>query len=265
MHEIITIQNLACGYQEENIISGIDIILRKGDFAGIIGPNGSGKSTLFKVLGSELVARTGYVLLNNRKLEDYTLREKARQIAIVTQFPVLSVMSVEEYVLMGRLPYRKAFCFFNTKEDLEIVHDCMRMTGIFHLRSHLVTELSGGEQQMAGIACALAQKPKILLLDEATSHLDITHQTRIMNLLQKLNEEENLTILMIIHDLNMAAEYCHHLIMMQKGAVYKQGTPAEVLLSEHIEAVYETVVIVQNNPASGNPLIFPVSDKYLSK
>ena len=138
-------------------------------------------------------------------------------LSIVTQFCELATMTVGEYVLMGRLSYRKMFQFYYSEQDNEIADYYIKLTGIERLRGKQITELSGGEQQMASIALALTQEPEVLLLDEATSHLDITHQIRILNLLQKLNEETGLTIVMIIHDLNMASEYGSDLFLMKKG------------------------------------------------
>jgi iron complex transport system ATP-binding protein len=174
-------------------------------------------------------------------------------------------MTVEEYVLMGRIPYQRQFQFFETEEDLEIAEKYMKLTGIDNLSNQNMNSLSGGEQQLAGIARALTQEPELLLLDEPTSHLDITHQVQILNLIQRLSEELSLTVLMIIHDLNLAGEYCDTLLMMQKGTLRKTGTPLEVLNYMDIEAVYDTVVITRTNPVSGKPVVFLVSEKTMKK
>lgn len=261
----IKIQRLECGYADGFHLGPVDMEIRKGSFTGIIGPNGSGKSTLFKCLTGDLKLQKGTIELLNKELSLYTLKERARKISIVTQFCELAPITVEEYVLMGRMPYRKMFQFYNSVRDQEVADFYIRLTGIEHLRHKRITELSGGEQQMASIALALTQEPQILLLDEATSHLDITHQIRILNLLQKLNEETGLTIVMIIHDLNMASEYCSDLFMMRKGGLYTSGIPQEVLTYENIEQVYKTVVLTDSNPLSGKPVIYPVSGKRLDE
>ncbi|MGL5786961.1 MAG: ABC transporter ATP-binding protein [Bacteroidales bacterium] len=261
----IKIQGLECGYADGFHLGPVDMEIRKGSFTGIIGPNGSGKSTLFKCLTGDLKLQEGTIELLNKELSLYTLKERARKISIVTQFCELAPITVEEYVLMGRMPYRKMFQFYNSVRDQEVADFYIRLTGIEHLRHKQITELSGGEQQMASIALALTQEPEILLLDEATSHLDITHQIRILNLLQKLNEETGLTIVMIIHDLNMASEYCSDLFMMRKGGLYTSGIPQEVLTYENIEQVYKTVVLTDSNPLSGKPVIYPVSGKRLDE
>lgn len=261
----IDIQEMECGYRDGFHLGPVNLKIQKGSFTGIIGPNGSGKSTLFKCLTGDLSLMRGRIGLLGKDQSDYTLKERARKLSIVTQFCELAPMTVEEYVLMGRMPFRKMFQFYNTVRDCEIADYYIKLTGIEHLREKRITELSGGEQQMASIALALTQEPEILLLDEATSHLDITHQIRILNLLQKLNEENGLTIVMIIHDLNMASEYCSDLHLMKRGGVYRSGTPNEVLTYEHIEEVYKTIVLVENNPISGKPVIYPVSGKRLNE
>jgi iron complex transport system ATP-binding protein len=174
-------------------------------------------------------------------------------------------MTVEEYVLMGRMPYRKQFQFFETANDIAVADKYIKLTGISELRDKNMNALSGGEQQLAGIARALTQEPQLLLLDEPTSHLDITHQVQILNLIRRLSDELKLTVLMIIHDLNLAGEYCDSLVMMQKGTLRKKGTPHEVLNYMDIEAVYDTVVITRTNPVSGKPVVFLVSEKTLKK
>jgi iron complex transport system ATP-binding protein len=128
-----------------------------------------------------------------------------------------------------------------------------------------MSELSGGEQQLAGIARALTQQPELLLLDEPTSHLDITHQVQVLNVLQQLNQEMGLTVLMVIHDLNLASEFCDHLVLVNQGRIHTQGTPEEVLTFHNIEDVYQTVVVTQNNPLSGKPAVFLASGKVLKE
>lgn len=263
MPPFLDIQNLSCGYGSGFRVQGINLSLKEGSFAGIIGPNGSGKTTLFRGISGTLPLKDGYILLEGTDLSDLTWREKAQKLAIVSQFSEIAELSVEEYVLMGRLPYRHQFQFFDRKEDIEIAHYYMHLTNTYRLRHKAMTALSGGERQMANIACALSQHPRLLLLDEPTSHLDITHQMQFLNLIQRLNEEMKLSVMMIVHDLSLAAEYCDFLLMMEKGTTFCQGTPEEVITYEHIESVYNTVVIVKTNPISGKPVVFPVSEQRL--
>jgi len=265
MKEFVTLDRYSCGYRNSFQLQDISFSLGRGGLGGVIGPNGSGKTTLLKGLTGELKKLKGKVVLNEKDLSAMSLKEKARNVAIVTQFLEPVHIPVEEYILMGRFPYRTQWQFFETKKDIEIAEHYMELTSILHLRKKPITQLSGGELQLASIARALTQEPELLLLDEPTSHLDITHQVQILNLIQQLNSELDLTVLMIIHDLNLAGEYCDYLIMMDHGKVYIQGKPHEVLNYKHIEKVYETVVVTQTNPMSGKPAIFLVSDKVLSQ
>ncbi len=258
------IRNYSCGYPSFRI-SDINIELKKGTFAGIIGPNGSGKTTLFRGITGSITEFSGDILLDGINLKSYSLKKKAQKIAIVTQIVDADQITVSDYVLMGRLPYHSRFQFFETKDDLEIAEKYMKMTQVFQHKDKLMTELSGGEQQRAAIARALVQEPDLLLLDEPTSHLDITHQVRILDLLQCLNEDLGLTVLMVIHDLNLASEYCEQLILIKKGEIYTQGRPDKVLTFETIEEVYKTPVITRENPYSGKPVIFLVSQKMMKK
>ena len=260
-----SINKFSCGYPDRFVLNDISFDVDKGSFTGIIGPNGSGKTTLFRGISGELHSLSGKISLKGKNIQKMNLREKAQNIAVVTQHIEAGNMTVEEYVLMGRLPYRKNFQFFETREDMEIAEKYVKMTGISHLRENNMNSLSGGEQQLAGIARALTQEPELLLLDEPTSHLDITHQVQILNLIRRLSETLGLTVLMIIHDLNLAGEYCDSLVMMQNGSVRKKGTPHEVLNYEDIEAVYKTVVITRTNPVSGKPVVFLVSEKTLKQ
>jgi len=262
MEQFFNIQDFSCGYPSFRL-SGVSFSLEKGGFAGIIGPNGSGKTTLFRGITGILPTLEGAIRLKGKSMKSLSLREKARQIAIVTQTADADRISVEDYVLMGRLPYYKQFQFFESRNDLDIARRYMQLTGIAHHREKLMTELSGGEQQRAAIARALVQEPDLLLLDEPTSHLDITHQVKILNLLQHLNTAMGLTVLMVIHDLNLASEYCDELILFNQGKIFTQGKPAEVMTWETIEQVYQTPVITRINPYSGKPVIFLVSEKMM--
>lgn len=261
---ILNIQNLCCGYPKFKL-SEVQFEIPKGSFAGIIGPNGSGKTTLFHAITGTLSIISGKILLNDKNLRSLTPRMRAQNIAIVSQFIEAGEISVEDYVLMGRIPYHSRFSFFESEEDFRIARKYMEMTDTWQFKDQLMSELSGGEQQLAAIARALTQQPELLLLDEPTSHLDITHQVHILNVLQQLNQELGLSVLMVIHDLNLASEYCDRLILVNQGKIHTQGTPEEVLTFQHIEDVYQTVVVTQNNPLSGKPAVFLASQKVLKE
>lgn len=265
MENFFELEDFSCGYESGFRINDINFTLLKGTFAGIIGPNGSGKTTLFKGITGDLKSLSGDIFLKGKKLNLFNNKEKAQNIAIVTQSVEVWDITVEDYVLMGRLPYHSQFRFFETKKDYEIANKYMELTGIEHLKSKNMSELSGGEQQLASIAKALTQEPQLLLLDEPTSHLDITHQVEVLNLIQRLNEQLGLAVLMIIHDLNLAGEYCNYLIMFNNGKIHIKGRPENVLNYQTIEEVYKTVVITRINPVSKKPVVFLVSEKVLKK
>ena len=262
-NNMLKIKNIVSGYPGSFMLDSISIDIAEGAFAGIIGPNGSGKTTLFKTITGDLNVKSGEMSLNGIETSHMSLRERARKMAIVTQTIDVGDVVVEDYVLMGRLPYKKPFQLSDRKSDIRIAQKYLQLTGVYRYKDKMMSELSGGEQQLSAIARALTQEPELLLLDEPTSHLDISHQVQILNLLQQLNEEMGLTILMIIHDLNLAGEYCSELVMLNGGKVHISGTPDEVLNFKDIEDVYETVVITQKNPISGKPAIFLVSGKTL--
>ena len=258
------IENFACGYPGFKL-SEIGFSMQKGSFTGIIGPNGSGKTTLFRGITGALPTLSGQVSLKGKHLHDLSLKERAQNIAIVTQFVDTDQISVEDYVLLGRIPYHSRFQFFESKDDFAKAHKYMELTDVFQFKDKLMTELSGGEQQRAAIARALTQEPELLLLDEPTSHLDITHQVKILDLLNRLNQEMGLTVLMVIHDLNLASEYCDHLVLVNHGRIFTQGSPEDVLTFDTLEKVYRTPVVTQTNPYSKKPVVFLVSEKTLRK
>lgn len=261
MKDFFAIKNLTAGYGKEFHLRNISFSFSKGCFIGIVGPNGSGKTTLFRTITGELPVEKGTIKLNTCELSKMSPRKKACNLAVVSQEIESEHISVEDYVLMGRYPYHKPFQFFESRHDMEIAEKYMELTGIVHLKDKLLRHLSGGERQLAAIARALSQEPVLLLLDEPTSHLDIKHQLEILNLLQRLNATLGLSVLMTIHDLNLASEYCDHLIMMKAGKLVAQGTPKEVLTYKNIEDVYETLVITNSNPLSGKPVVVLVSEK----
>lgn len=258
------IDQFSCGYPSFKL-NDINLNLEKGTFNGIIGPNGSGKTTLFRGITGAIDTLHGAVYLQGNNLQKLSLKQRAQNIAIVSQFVDIDQITVEDYVLMGRMPYHNRFQFFESKSDFDKAQKYMELTGVLHHKDKLMTQLSGGEQQRAAIARALTQEPELLLLDEPTSHLDITHQVRILDLLYRLNQEMKLTILMVIHDLNLASEYCDQLILFNEGVLFTKGSPEEVLTFSTIEKVYKTPVITRTNPYSNKPVIFLVSEKMMMK
>ena len=261
MPEIMKIQNLYSGYGNEDILKGIDLSINKGELIGIIGPNGSGKTTLLRTMTGILKPNKGQIYIESENLAKISQKEIAKKIAVVKQNIEPVALSINDYVLMGRFPHYSKLQFFEKQDDRLLSNQYMRMTDIFPLRHKLMSDISGGERQRAQIAKALTQEPVILLLDEPTSQLDIAHQVKVLDLIKRLNRDQGFTVIMVIHDLNLASEYCSKLIMMKKGEIFKTGTPEEVLTYQNIEKVYETLVLVEKNPLTKKPFIIPVTEE----
>ncbi len=256
---ILNVKDLSAGYRSKRVLQDVNMAIPEGELVGIIGPNGSGKTTLLKAATRMLKPWSGEVLFNGRSIWDVSRRELARDIAVVSQSVEPVMMSVYEYILLGRFPYYSEFQLFESAKDQEIAQKYMELTDTTHLKDASIAEISGGERQLVQIARALAQEPAILFLDEPTSHLDIAHQVKILDLIAKLNRELGLTVVMVLHDLNLASEYCTRLVLLSDGGIHKAGSSHEVLTYEIIEEVYKTPVVVEKNPLSGKPFVLLVT------
>lgn len=258
----IRLSHLSCGYSGKTVLEDMDLTVGRGEIMGIIGPNGAGKTTLLKTLSGQLKPRAGMVTLDARPLDEYSGKELARIMAVVGQTVQPSLLTVREYVLLGRLPFFRKYQLFETPGDFAVADRYMAMTGIGGLAGSSMNEISGGERQLTAITRALVQEPAILLLDEPTAHLDISHQQHIMNLIVRLNRELSLTVIMVMHDLNLAAEYTDRLILLDRleKRPYRIGPVQAVLTEEAVRAVYGTKVLISQNPVSGKPCLFLKSD-----
>ena len=257
---ILHVKDLVSGY-DPFFLKKINFSVEKGEFIGIIGPNGSGKTTLLRTIAKVLKPKEGELLYNGINIWQMKSQSLAKKIAVVAQNPGISFLTVEDFVLLGRIPHYKKFQFMETKKDLHIAKKCMVLTDTFRIRDQYVGEISGGERQLALIARALCQDPELLLLDEPTTHLDIAHQLRILDFIKKLNKDLRLTVITVLHDLNLASEYCHKLLLMHEGRIYKMGFPEEVLTSRVIEGAYKTAVVVNSSPVSSKPYVFIVTEE----
>lgn len=245
------------GYEDKVILKDISFKVNGTEFIGIIGPNGSGKTTLLRSLSRTIDIFNGEILYDKKNIDSFGLKDIAKNIAVVSQDSDFSFdMTVEEYVLLGRTPHFSKWQFMETESDYGIAHESMKLTDTYALKDRLVKDLSGGEKQLVVIARALTQNPKLLLLDEPTNHLDIGHQGKILDLINHLNKDKGLAVIIVMHDLNLASEYCDKILLMNNGKVHKFGSPKEVLTYETIEEVYNTVVIVDKSPLSLNPHIY---------
>ncbi|NLM05508.1 MAG: ABC transporter ATP-binding protein [Tissierellia bacterium] len=255
---ILDIKNLSYYYGDKEVLHNISFGVEEGDFISIIGPNGSGKTSLMKaILGVSSGKRKGSILLNNILIENYSYKELAKNIAAVFQTNSLEFdFTVEEIIEMGRFPYLKRFESI-AKRDKEIINKVMKYVGITEFANRSYKKLSGGEFQRVMIGRALSQEAKILILDEPVNHLDLKYQIAILNLLKNLNEEDNITIIVILHDLNLASLYSDKIILLKDGRVENIGDAKSVLTLENIESLYETNVYINNYPDSMQPYIIP--------
>ncbi|MCG8618208.1 MAG: ABC transporter ATP-binding protein, partial [Desulfobacterales bacterium] len=238
----------------------------QGEILSVIGPNGAGKTSLVRAVYKNLAPASGRILIRDKNESDNREQDiwktsgnaLACRMAVVRQTVDPVPMTVAAYVLLGRLPYFNRFQFFESGDDKALAESFMDLTGIRHLADATMDKISGGERQLAAVARALTQEPDLLVLDEPTAHLDITHQARILDLIREMSRERGLTALMVIHDLNLAAEYSDHLVLIDKqaGRIHASGSPEAVLTQENIEAVYQTRVVVKKNPSSGSPCVF---------
>lgn len=259
--ELLKIEGVSGGYHKEDIVKNVSFHAYAGEFLGIIGPNGSGKSTLLRLVTGIIAPSKGNVLLGGRSIKKIPPKELAKVIGFVSQdMPSDFSYAVWDIALMGRIPHLRRLQS-ETKRDIDAAVSALEMTDSLCIKHKRLDELSAGERQRVLIAKALAQEPSLLILDEPTSHLDIGHQAQIMNLLKKLNAEKGLTIIMVLHDLNLASEYCDRILLMDKGSVYREGNADEVLNYQTIEAVYGAVVLVNKNPVSGKPYVMPVPEE----
>jgi len=233
------------------VLEDISLTIHSGEMVGILGPNGAGKSTLFNIVSGILSPTTGIVKLFDTDLRRMPPRERARAIAVVPQELDIPVpYTVEEIVMMGRTASIGRFSS-PTSQDRHAVERAMVYTDVADIRHRPLNELSGGERQRAIVAMVLAQEPRIILMDEATSHLDINHRLEIMQLVERLNYEEGVTVMIISHDLQMAAEFSHRLIVLHHGQIVADGVPHAVLTEETLRRVYNCDVRVCQDPQSG--------------
>ena len=233
---MIEVKALSLAYGKKTVLSDVSLKIPAGSICSIIGANGCGKSTFLKALARRLTPRNGDILLGGVPLKEYSLPDLALKMAFVPQFfQIPAEITVEELVALGRFPHRS---FRLTKEDRDAVENAIVSTGVARLRHQRVSALSGGERQKARIAMALAQDAKVLLLDEPVSFLDVGSQFEVVSLLRKLNEEKNTTVVMVLHDVNLAARYSDLIFAFCNGRLYRSGTPREIIDENLLRSVF---------------------------
>ena len=236
-------------------LTDVSFAIEPGEIFGVIGPNSAGKTTLLRLLTRVVASDHGEIRLGGRPIAPMAHAELARQVAVVPQeAPRPFPFTVEQLVLMGRYPHGPGR-FFENDEDRALARAAMAATGVLDLASLPLEQLSGGERQRAMLARALAQQPRLLVLDEPTSHLDLRYQLQTAALLRRVNAERGTTVLLVSHDLDLAAEVCDRLLLLDGGRVARVGTPATVLERDLLEAVFGCPVAVDQNPTSGRPLV----------
>lgn len=240
---MIKTDNVNFNYAAKPVLNGISLAIGQGSFCGIVGPNGSGKTTLLNIITGQLKAASGTIMLKGRDIGSYRIEELARHIAIVPQnmdirFPYTCL----EIVGMGRTPFKSRLQGLS-REDLTIIENAMQLTDTLDFAGRLVTELSGGERQRVLFAKALAQQPEILFLDESFSNMDIYYSIKCLNLLRELCASQGLTVVSIIHDLNLVSAFCSDAAVLKAGHLVQYGKAAGVLNPELIREIFNIRVV----------------------
>jgi iron complex transport system ATP-binding protein len=259
----IAVQNVWLGYSRKEVLRDITFRVLPGEMVGLIGPNGCGKSTIIRALTRIISPYQGTILLDGKDIAGIARQELSRMLGVVPQIPLLpSAFTAFEVVLMGRNPHLGLFQYEGQKE-MDIAWQAMERTMTRHLAGRRVGELSGGEIQCLLIARVLTQETKAILLDEPTANLDIGRQIEILNLIKNLCLESNLAVMAALHDLNLAAQYCDRLVLINNGQVHAQGTPSEVITPEIIKEVYGAEGCVYTHPVNKLPavLVNPVNGR----
>ncbi|MDF2634748.1 MAG: Iron-chelate-transporting ATPase [Pelosinus sp.] len=243
----LVLNNINVKLGDKNIIQDISLAVARGEFVGIIGPNGSGKSTLLRTIYRIIQPNSGSILLDGKNLKDVKLAESAKKMGVVGQFNTINFdFSVFDMVMMGRTPH-KSLLGSDTPEDYEIAMEAIQKVGMEKHAYRSFSTLSGGEKQRIILARALAQQPQLLILDEPTNHLDIKYQLQILSIVKSLG----IGVLAALHDLSLAAMYCHKLYVLKEGNVVASGVPNEILTPELVRDVYEIECDIHENPDTG--------------
>ncbi|MDO9395154.1 MAG: ABC transporter ATP-binding protein [Herbiconiux sp.] len=254
----LTVADLSLGYGDRTVIEHLDLLVPPGRVTAIVGANACGKSTLLRSMSRLLAPRAGQVLLDGRQVHRMPAKQLARTLGLLPQSPIAPEgITVADLVGRGRHPHQGILSRWSAADD-EAVAAALEATETVSLADRPVDELSGGQRQRVWIAMALAQQTDLLLLDEPTTFLDVSHQIEVLDLLTDLNRARGTTIVMVLHDLNLAARYADHLIALAHGTVHAAGTPAEVLTEQAVRAVFGLESRVIADPTTGKPLMLPL-------
>ncbi|MFN8411067.1 MAG: heme ABC transporter ATP-binding protein [Anaerolineales bacterium] len=254
---MLKIDNLSVYYGDRQILHGIQLDVNSGEVVALIGPNGAGKSTLIRAVSGVIPIHAGNIFVNQKNVTMLSTMERARHISVVPQAVSMPpAFTVWETVLLGRTPYLN-FLGQTSAKDEAFARQALQQADVLHLIDKRMDEISGGEQQRVLLARTLAQDTPILLMDEPTTHLDLSHQIDLLKLVTKQAREKQLTVLIALHDLNLASMFADRIAIVQKGLLCVAGTPQETLTSEIINSIYQVPVHIVSHPESGAPLIIP--------
>ncbi|OFP36852.1 MULTISPECIES: ABC transporter ATP-binding protein [unclassified Corynebacterium] len=254
---MLQVRNLKVSYGASVIVDGIDLDVPQGGVTTIIGPNGCGKSTLLRATAGLIACEGGTVTLNGVDTAKLKRREIARQLAVLPQTPVAPEgLTVRDLVSRGRHPHQ-SWLRQASAEDARAVDAVMELTNIAEFADRPLERLSGGQRQRAWIAMVLAQDTPLVFLDEPTTYLDLSHSVEVLSLVRRLADQEGRTVLMVLHDLNLAARYSDQLIVMRRGEVRAVGAPTEVVTESLLSRVFDLPAVVASDPVSGGPLVVP--------
>ncbi len=255
----LKLHNITLGYRRKSVVQDISFEVKPGEILGLVGPNGCGKSTIIKSLSRIIKPYSGSIMLNGRDLSNIPRVELSRLLGVVPQMPLLpSTFTAFEIVLMGRNPHL-GLLQYESNKDKTIAWQAMEKTSTEHLARRRIGQLSGGEIQSIVIARVLAQQTKGILLDEPTANLDIGRQIEILDLIKDLCLNEKLTVVIAMHELNLATQYCNRLILIDRGRIHCQGEPKEVITQENIGQVYGSGNYIEPHPLSGLPVVLPTA------
>ncbi|WP_037970750.1 ABC transporter ATP-binding protein [Streptosporangium amethystogenes] len=253
--------DLKLGYGDRVVVDGLDLGIEAGTVTAVIGPNGCGKSTLLRAMGRLLKPSGGEVLLDGKRIDRMPSREVARILGVLPQSPSAPEgLTVADLVSRGRHPHQTWYRQWSS-DDESAVGAALAMTGLLDLGDRPLDELSGGQRQRAWISMALAQGTDLLLLDEPTTFLDLAHQIEVLELVRRLHGELGRTVVMVLHDLNLAARYADRLVAMRDGRVVAAGPPSEVLTEALLAEVFELDAKIIEDPVAGTPLVVPIATR----
>ncbi|NKX93876.1 ABC transporter ATP-binding protein [Sanguibacter hominis ATCC BAA-789] len=257
-HHTLAAERLTLGYGDRKVVRDLTVTVPTGRVTVVVGANACGKSTLLRGLARLLAPSDGAVLLDGKDITSLATRDVARVLGLLPQSPIAPEgITVADLVGRGRYPHQGWFRQW-TPDDDAAVADALTQTGVLDLAGRSVDELSGGQRQRVWIAMALAQRTDLLLLDEPTTFLDVAHQVEVLDLLADLNRDLGRTIVMVLHDLNLAARYADHLVAMKDGRIVAEGAPADVVTEETVAEVFGLASRVVPDPVSGTPMVVPI-------